>query len=264
MSGGRFKIIESIKSAYVFAWRNTTYLLMAAVVPLVTQIVSDGFLQYIGKGDPLKLGFIEYGLWTLPAQAVLAWFLFIEARLIFLGESIYNLPKEPQAIAARNRAMQASILMALVFHMILIVFQAVTQWSASVAQSSMDATAKPNSMAMTAGMLSIGAMFWALRFMAAPVVMSIGLSLRQFIFRVNGVEFSLRLLGLWILAWLPVFFIYGLFATLLFGDKPEMSSGDIYVSNLLDAPFGIIGSAVATAAMAFAIKEIMAGASKKS
>lgn len=263
MSGGRFKIIESIRSAYVFAWHNTTYLLMAAVVPLFTQIVSDGFLQYIGKGDPLKIGFIEYGLWTLPAHAVLAWFLFIEVRLIFLGESIYNLPKEPVAIAARNRAMQASILMALVFQMMIIGFQAVTQWSAAVTQSTIDATTKPNSIAMAAGMLSIGAMFWGLRFMAAPIVVAIGLSLRQFIFRVNGVEFSLRLLALWLMAWLPVFFTYGLFGMLLFGDKPQMTSADVYISNLLDAPFSIIGSALATGAIAFAIKEIMARQSNK-
>ena len=263
MSGGRFKIIESVKSAYVFAWHNATYLLTAAVAPLLVQIVSDGFLQYIGKADPLKLGFIEYGLWTLPAHAVLSWFLFIEARLIFLGENIYNLPQEPEAIAKRNQAMQATILVALLFHMMTIAFQGVTQWSAGITQGSLDAATKPNSFAMTIGMLSIGAMFWGLRFMAAPVVVAIGLSLRQFIFRVNGVEFSLRLLGLWLATWLPVYFTYGLFGILVFGKDKQISGSDIYLSNLLDAPFSIIGAALATAAICFAVRQVMENTSDK-
>lgn len=246
---GSFKILEAVVNAYSFAGREAGYLFKIGVLPLCVQYATAMYIHLI-RPDASS---IESFLWSLPASALFAWFMFLEARLILLGERVDRMKKDDVLSFNRQRALRLCIIIFLLFQMAVTAAGAFFEWSV------VSGSFQRNTFVSVLCMLLIGALFWGLRFGVAHILASINYSIRRFIFVVNGIEFSLRLIGMGILCIFPLIFISDIIASLLLGGRQpqEISKADTYLLIALAAPLSLLAAAVLNAAAAYALKQIL-------
>lgn len=250
MNGGRFKIMDAVIQAYGFVGREAGYLAKILFLPLAAQMVTTIYIQMARP----EAGTIEIFLWKFPALVLLGWYMFLEARLILFGERLDRMTREQIWSSERKRAMRAAVIVALLFNMALTALQAF-----------MEFTLKNNpggskGLWSLGFMLAVGAYFWGLRFGVMHIVVTLGQSIRQFIFIVNGIEFSLRLAGMFMLCILPVTFAGGFILSVLIDNFPfikEPTVAQIYTILIADAIMSAIVVTLANAAAAFAVREIL-------
>src|SRR3990172_10766273 len=113
MDNSKFNILQAIREAYTFVGREWLYLLKSASLPMAVQICTSLFIQFQREGASL----IESYLWGMPATVLVAWFVFLEMRLLLLGEQLDKLPHNPEYLAARQHAMKLSVITSLLFNM---------------------------------------------------------------------------------------------------------------------------------------------------
>lgn len=249
MSGGRFKIIDSVLLGYSFAWKEAGYLIRVALVPLALQIVTTLYIL-LAQEDA---GAIERFLWGFPSSIFVGWFLFIEARCVFFGEKLHKLKRE-EALAPRHlHAMRVSVMVYLLWSMAFTAAIAVFEWAALSGR-----LVQQDGLVLAACTFLVGALFWGLRFTVAHIVMGAGFSLKRFVFLVNGIEFSLRLVGLFLLCSLPLLFVSDLFLRVLVrAPATELGDGQRLFITVFSVVVSFVMIAVLNAASSFAVKEII-------
>ena len=254
----RFSISAAVKNAYLFVWRERAYLAKIALVPMVAQIACALFIQYERPGASE----IEAYLWNLPSMLLLSWFLFVEPRLLILGERHDRLPADAAARGMRRRDMEASVLSLILFNMTIIT-------AFSVLLHIEKLTQKPGILGALAGtgeLLIIGALFWGARLGIVPVLAAVGHPIRSVLRKTWGAMFSLRLIGMALLGIFPVMIVFQLLLGAVLANSVPATGAGIGLSmqqqtllNLLAAPLSLFTSSLLTAAAGFALKEILGG-----
>lgn len=255
MSGGSFKIIEAVLNAYSFAGREARYLFKIGVVPLAAQLVTVFFVELVRTDASVIEGF----LWGLPASALFGWFMFLEARFVFLGERIDRITFTQLRSTERQCALRISVLIFLLFSMSMTAVSAFMEWAVR------SETFGKNALVSLSVMLCLGGMFWGVRFGVAHILAAINRPIRKFIFLVNGVEFSLRLIGMSFLCYMPIFFVGGMLAGLFIEGYPLVANpttGERYGMLALGVIVSTVILVLINAAAAFALKEILGRADR--
>jgi hypothetical protein len=184
--------------------------------------------------------------------------MFAEARLVLMGERIDYLPQDENYLNERRRMMNYSVTVFLLFNMALTAISAWLQWTVT-------SHAFGDNMAITlASLFFIGGMFWGLRFSVAYIVAAVGYPFRAFLQRSEGMEFSLRLLGMGLLCAFPVYLALELLLEILFPEltsnpAPETMSMVIVVS----APIAFAVPVLLNAAAAYALKDMLGGGERR-
>ncbi|HYD18302.1 MAG TPA: hypothetical protein VEF76_07480 [Patescibacteria group bacterium] len=250
MSASQFSIISAVRNAYVFVGREWRYLVKISLLPMGFNLLTEFVIFFMIKEPTM----FEAVVWNIPATALTGWFMFAEARLILLGERTDDLPQDPALRAERQRDLSASILMFLLFYMGFMIFLAYQVFTQQMNPTGQNLTYT------TIGMLLFGAGIWAARFGVAHILAAVGYPVRRYIYRVNGLGISFRLIGMALLAMLPILAATLFVVTLA---MPDLTFKPTPASIILDAPMSFAIWAVLTAASCFALKEILGRAPEK-
>ena len=254
-NNSRFSILEAVKSAYAFVGREWPYLLRTGLLPMAAQIVTGVFVQF----QRPEASIIEVYLWGLPSAMLLGWFVFLETRLLLLGERLDQLPADTAYLADRRQAMKASILMMVLFNMgtagILALWMAVEEESQST-----------NEVLNIAGLFVLGAVIWGVRFGITPLLAAVHYPIRPVLRRTAGMLFSLRLIGMGLLCAFPVIFLFRLLIETVVppADDPaaKLTDGQQLILTLTSAPLSLICAALLGAGAVHALKQLL-GASPR-
>ena len=253
MDNSRFNIFEAVKSAYLFVGREWLYLLKAGLLPVMAQIASSLFIQF--QRDDAST--IEAYLWGLPASMLFAWFMFLEVRLLLLGERLDRLPQEREYLRDRRLAMKLVVITSLLFNMamssaiaLLLAMTEAGPWSANI-------------LLQLCGMLIIGAVFWGVRFGVVPILAAVSFPIRSTLLQTRSMMFSLRLIGMGLVCLFPVAFLFQIFMAAFIDKTVDMAAAfkltpvEQIALIIGSAPFSLIITALLNAAAAYALKQIL-------
>jgi hypothetical protein len=251
-NNNRFSILEAVKNAYVFVGREWRYLLKAGLLPMGAQVISSLFVQFQRPDSSL----IEGYLWGLPASLLLGWFIFLETRLLLLGERLDRLPQDPAYLADRRHAMKLSILTAILFNM-----GVAGTLALSLAVEEAGETLS-NGLLNIAGLFIIAGIVWGVRFGIVPTLAAVHYPIKPVLRQTAGMLFPLRLIGMGLLCMFPVIFIFRIFIAALMptatSDLTEkLSDSEQVVLTIISTPLSLICAALLGAAAAYALKQIL-------
>lgn len=264
MSGSQFSITGAIGRGYRLVRDETPYLSRLAALPVGVNFLTQ---MVFGLQDALQLSQFGIYLVTLPTSILTARFMFQIARLAILGEREGYLPKDPAHAAERRRLMQASVMLWLLVNAGFTTIVGYQEWvgmqeimahggnpnftlNASSALSGMAAVYN------SIGLLLIGAGIWGIRFSVAHILAAVGFPIRRYIFQVNGIGISLRLLGLGLLIGLPALFLYFTISQLA-PPGPSPNPVVIGVIIMINCIISAFMTAMLTASSCYALKDIL-------
>jgi hypothetical protein len=247
-----FSIIRAVRDGYAFVGREWKYLLRIALLPTGISMVTQLYLFFRDREKDISI--FEGFIWGLPATALLAWFMFQESRLLLLGEKADTLPENPDYIAERKRAQNASILIWLLFSM---GWSAVQGYQDMLLRPLADPAAQPEFWMAGLGALIFGVFFWGLRFGVAHILAAVNYPIRQYVRQVNGLGISLRLAGMALLGCIPVLIVFALLLQIVAPNLQHPDDPAVAIVVMLAAPVSILVAAVLNAAAGFALKEML-------
>jgi len=255
MDNSKFSILEAVGNAYLFAGREWLYLLKAGSLPVLVQIGTSLFVQFQREDASA----IEAYLWGLPATVLFAWFMFLETRLLLLGERLDCLPPGRDYFRKRQHNMKLAVIISLLFNMSM---SAAITLLLLAAESGRWGTDWPLTLG---GVFIIGAMLWGVRFGVLPILAAVGYPFRSFLRQTQGMMFSLRLIGMGIACLFPVAFLFQIFIVSFIGKGADMTS-QIKLTAMeqttviaASAPFSLIIAALMNAAAVYALKQLLGG-----
>lgn len=250
MKNSSFAITAAAKNAYIFVGREWRYLVKIGTLPLGLQLLATLFI-HLQRPDAMAL---EGFLWSFPASVAFAWFMFLEARLLLLGERIDRLPADKEYRQERAYALKLCIIVALLFNMAITAAFATLEWlfmSGASAQSLF---------AGAAFLFLTGGLFWGVRFSIVHILAAVNYPIRPFLRQTHGMEISFRLIGMGFLCVVPALFIFQMLLSLIAPDaNAELSDIQILAVLCLSAPLSLTLVAVLNAAAAFALKDLLGG-----
>ncbi|MBI1214745.1 MAG: hypothetical protein GC185_02875 [Alphaproteobacteria bacterium] len=249
MSGNRFNTIEAAQKGYAFAWKERGYLARAALLPMGASIIFGMFLgRYVP--DPKTVPeWMTGNLFFLPTDALMGWYIFLLARLALLGEKLEAVPRDPRAMAGWKNLRNGCVLSYMLIKVALIGLQAVMIYTATV---------RPPTAGMAVlAMFSIGAFFWGVRFIAAPLLLAVGYPVRAYIFRVNGIGISLRVVGLVFLGILPVMLAAMIIGGLFLPDHLQGMNTQIKIMMALGPVADYVFYTLFMGALCFGLKDML-------
>lgn len=241
---GKFSISGAVRNAYAFVGKEWRYLLRFSLFPIGLNLLTNVFV--FSQQESISLPFSI--IWNLPACAATAWFVFIEVRLLLLGEKITALPEDPAYLESRKRSMTLCITMFLLLYMTTMAIMGFQMWSRAQSSDIMD-------------VVSMGALFllgvglWAVRFAPAPILAAVDQPIKPYLEKVHGAGISFRLLGMYMLAILPIILFFMVLRSIVMPDV-ELTKLTLEVV-LLDAPLAVSIWCVLGAACSYALKEIL-------
>jgi uncharacterized membrane protein len=194
---------------------------------------------------------IEFYLWGLPATVLFGWFMFLETRLLLLGEKLDRLPQDADYLSDRRRDMELAVLAAVLFDMIRMAL--LVTLMAIVPANPEEPMAPP---LVLVGLFIIGVLFWGMRFIIIPTLAAVHHPIRPVLQKLHGGFFSLRIVCMGFAALLPV----GITALILLGNPPETAAQaqTLHVSTLIaDSFLSFASVAVLNASVACALKQIL-------
>lgn len=253
MSGSRFNISAAVRNAYVFAGRERGYLARISLLPFGVALVTNYLVvtEYAGL-SPFILFLIH-----MPSTVLYGWFMFLEARLLLLGERADALSPDAAA-TGRRRAMQASVLVWLLFNMWTTSFMAYHSWAAANNRSA------DNSVVMFFLLFLFGGFIWSIRFSLAHLLAAVDYPIRQYVYQVNGIGISFRLLALYFICSMPVFVAFLLVMAVAFPQPGAPITGGIVALRIVcETLFVFLVMILTTAAGCFALKEILGRAQRE-
>lgn len=249
MDYSRFSIFEAVRNAYIFAGREWPYLLKTGLLPIGAQIATVLFIQF-QRPDASQL---EIYLWGLPATVLFAWFMFLETRLLLLGERLDRLPEDAAYLSDRRHAMELAILAAVLFDM---ARMALLIGLMGIVPANPEESMPPP--LVLVGIFIISVLFWGMRFIVAPPLAAVHHPIRPVLQKLRGGLFSLRIICMGFIALLPV----GMAGLILLGTPPETAAAaqaqTTHIPTLIaDSFLSFASVAVLNAAVACALKQIL-------
>lgn len=261
MSGSQFSITSVTGRGFRFVKDETPYLSRLAALPVGVNFLTQMLLSFISGPTPTQF---DLFILTLPCAVVNGRFMFQIARLIILGEREGQLPADPAYRLERRRLLQASVLCWLVVNAGFTVIVGYQEWLArqdGMNHGAMSLAADgpfggQGALYNAIGLLLIGAGVWAVRFWVVHILAAVDFPIRKYIFDVNGIGISLRLLGLGLLIGLPAFFLYILIGEMA-GPGPSPNPVAIGIVVFLSAMISAYVTALLTAASCYALRDML-------
>lgn len=255
MKKGYFHITQAVLNAYHFVWREWRHLAGLAVIPLLASFVTEIATEAL---RPDASPFEDF-LWMIPATALSAWFMFAIIRYQLFGERVTQLMEQGDAdyLKERHRLMQASAIVWILFNM------AILSIGMFLSYISKTENAAEHSGLVLASMFLIGASFWGVRFSLAHLLVAIGYPVKQFIFQVDGVGISFRLIGMGLMAAFPILMILqGILGLFFPADLQNISGLSFSIIIVIGTILSFVMTALLTSAAGFALQEML-GSPKK-
>ncbi|PJB71376.1 MAG: hypothetical protein CO093_05360 [Alphaproteobacteria bacterium CG_4_9_14_3_um_filter_47_13] len=253
-----FDIIKSVGSAYQLVWKERRYLVRLAAIPFLIKLVCYIVIVALGWEE----NFLRQAIIMLPSYFADGWLFCHLVRLIFLD---HRWPFRPSGDTDKDMALlqdRAAGIMAgaLTFTVIKFLLAGITFVIYEIGQTSLNAESQDVNPAVFFLMLGFLVFsFWGFRFLWLYIPAAINYPLKRFLHNLGGYTASWYLIGTWLLCFLPLFFIFGKFISIIGATVEgqtisiEVQFLAIFFHILLDTGVGLL----ATAAMAIGFKDQM-------
>jgi hypothetical protein len=219
MSRAKFNIMDSVAYAMEFTRREWRYMASISLLP-VSLSIGTGLFLAAQSGQSFSI--LTIFLLRLPAIAFAGWFLFAITRLILLNERLGD-DVDKATADDRRTLMRLSVSGWVLFNMMLMGITAYMLHAVTALRT------QPDSSAGVVGMLLIGMGVWAARFAFSHILIAVDYPVRQYIYRVNGVAVSFRIIAQFLMIALPVAFLQNEITTLII---PDLKSAGMAVTSL--------------------------------
>jgi hypothetical protein len=284
-------IIDSVGIGYKKAWEERAYLLRLAAVPMLVKLIC---LVIVFATDNMH-DFLRQTLILLPAHFLEGWLLAQFLRTLLCGERWpikVDTEREDHILfmMRRARGIISAVLIYVLIKMGLGVLMAAGEFARKRAKEQRDKladaqagsdkgatspAAKGSSAdagapdlpaqigpeAAIAGLVLIGVLIWAFRYLWLYIPAAVNMPLTAFTNKMGGFLISLRLLGVWIIAVTPILLI-GVFitSTMLAGYDGQLDQAPDIVSFVIlcmNVIVEVLVAIVATASIAIALRHLM-------
>jgi len=200
------KIIDNVAHGYSFARDNLQVLAKFALWPLLISFANYIALTITEHNSSV----FETFLMTLPATIAFAWYTFTIVRFQVLGEHPKSLSSDPSYLQSRHIHMKASV----AFYVLYQMFLALISYTGLSIISESD---QPEKLTTEQSMLILFvalSLMWSLKFIVLHIIAALGISVRDYIKRVKGMWFSYTLLGIGVVATMPILIFSAFFASI--------------------------------------------------
>ena len=167
----------------------------AAVFPFAATLVASMMSYFMLKGQDSVLFAV---MLILGEAAMDGWFMFLQTRLILLNERLDQPTTDPEAARLRHNDMRAAVLTWMLFKLWLAIVVMYLIWVVNNQSAE-------NGLGLYTiiGLFLTGGWIWSLRLGVAHILVGVGYSVKKYLFRVNGLMGSLRLIGLALIVSFP-------------------------------------------------------------
>lgn len=256
-----FDIIGAVGRGFLLCWEERNYLLKLAFVPVLMKFLC---LASILSADMDSL--IRAELILLPAYFAEGWMLAHLVRLIFLGQRWPFQPTGDQdadmlALQNRARGVLGGMVAYVLIHMGMVLI-GVGFRDYFLSSVDMENPSVPLHLFAVLGFVFF---LWAFRFLWVYIPIAIDVPLRTYAKAVEHPQLSFSMLGAWIIAYVPFFFLIFFLTVpvLMPAEGVEVSLVQRIGVSWLQAIIEGAAILVVTAAVGFGIKELLGGGKKQ-
>lgn len=255
-----FNIIDSVRAGYEFIFRERAYLLRLALVPVLIKLVC--FIAAISLG--VEGNMVRMAIVMLPASLAEGWMLAHVIRLITLGQ---RWPFQPtgdmEADMSVLRTRMHGVMGGLVtYALINLLLAGLLALMMGMAPQAADAGVPQTVDAGRALLMLVimGAVIWAFPLLWVFVPLSLSMDGRAWLQEVRGLRFSLPMIAVWVLCFLPVTAIAMLGISAIISPFPPdaIPAGARFSSIILSVILDTAKALIGTAGITFALGEYFA------
>ncbi|MCB1556091.1 MAG: hypothetical protein KDJ15_02135 [Alphaproteobacteria bacterium] len=268
-----FNVIDAAGNGYRTIWEERFYLLRLALVPVLIKLVCQITVIALGWEEHM----FRQALVMLPSFFAEGWMVAHLVRLIYLGHRWPFRPSGDEArdmamIAMRARGVIGGMLTFTVIRFLLAglvgVFLMIepSVMPPEIAEHPTHAELSVSGPAMLGGLFLLVASLWAFRLLWLYVPAAVDYPLGRFLRRLRGFSVSIHMLGAWMIAAVPVFFVMMSLLSILFGPYQPGTApeGVQFLGACLVVVLDTVATLTTTAAIACGLKPFIVETSKKS
>lgn len=190
-----FDLISALRESYQFIWRARVALFHAASLPFLVKFGLFVIVVLLGLEDD----FLRQGLVFVPSYFLEGWLVAFALRRAVYGEGLKSLPARDVLASA-----QIYTLVKLLSALLVGVLFSMGQSDGEAIEFAFAEESPPLRLLLAGGALVF--LFWSFRFMWLNVPVALGFSMKSFLVHIRGFTGSFRLMGLFFLVYLPIFF----------------------------------------------------------
>ena len=251
-----FNIVNAVRAAYLFLIAERNYLLRLAVAPVLIKLVCYVTALALGYEDNL----LRMALILVPASLIEGWMLAHVIRLITLGQRWpFQVTGDDEADIAVLQKRMHGVMGGLVSYALINILLA-----GLLAAMTMFAPVAPVDGAQpSAGdagravmmLFAMGGLLWAFPLLWVYIPLSTSSDARAWLKDIRGMRFSLPMIGVWLLSYLPVAAVTMLGVNAILSPFPEGSvpAGARFAAIILSVVLDTLKALIGTAAMTFAL-----------
>lgn len=254
-----FDIINAAAQAYKTTWEARAYLVRLALVPFFLKLVCFTIAVSVTDGENGG-GYLRFMLIMVPSLIAEGWMLSHYVRFIVFGQTwpfrpTGNIENDLAVLKVRARGVMGGMIVFVLINLALGFLMAVVgQYLGPYLQA--DGGTPPQIPVGIAlfSFVMMGAMVWGFRLVWLYIPFAVGMSGRDYLRGVRGVQPTVHMIAIWILCFVP--FMFGLQLVLdvvgTFPGQAVLSFVTIIFTVLADTLKGI----VATAGLTYGLREM--------
>lgn len=250
-----FDITDNAVQAYRQIWAERHYLLRLAIVPVLVKFVCAVVVMSLNIESELLL----QGLAYLPSYFTEGWMLAHLVRLVFLEQRWPFRPSgdnvaDEALLRERFRGVMGGMLTYVLASFLLAGFMHLFMMSGTYGASDKGSA---NIVGFMISLVLMGRMLWGFRLFWAFVPAALNYPVRDYLYALGGMRSSFYMLGTWLISFLPIVFLYLLFASFIMGMIGVLSAEMKFVFALGQIVAETASMMVSTVGIGFAIRAMM-------
>lgn len=254
-----FRILPSAQNAYRLLAAERAYILRLAIVPTIIKLVCYVAGLSLGYEDNV----LRMALILVPASLVEGWMLSHLVRLIVLGQRWPFRPTgddeaDIAVLEPRMRGVMGGLITYTLIHLIIAGVMALVM---SMAPTSLDPAASSEVSASPAQVMLIMSVMvaavWGFPLLWTYIPVASGMDPRNWVREWTGLKFSLPMMGVWLLCYLPIaaLTIFGVSAILTPFGMGEIPAGARFAVIIVGVILDTVKALLATAGISFALMD---------
>ncbi len=262
----KFDFVEAAASGYRYVWMERRRLLPLVMLPFFVKMGTYAAIYMMDIGDNV----LRQGLLLLPAHLIEGFVIVLAIRMAMFGERYDTLfaGKGGQGIYPedRRRAIMAGVVIYLIIKLAVSLFAGGTM----IAQAYETSTVLPKPAPKPQGEIYVTMIMlmmvgvWAFRFFWLYVPAAMGISPKDFLYRIKGFMTSIYIAGFWMLCFVPMAVLLIATAKMLMGifPGPEVGVASPVYSMIMAVVQPVIELIIALTSgvgMGYAVRAIMTG-----
>lgn len=215
-----FDIIESGGKSYKLFWEQRAYLVRLAAIPVLLKILSWNMVLALGW----EADYVKQAMVMLPAYFAEGWMVSHFVRLIFFGQTwpfrpTGNVNKDMEQLHDRALGIMRGTLCYVVIQFLMSGLVAIIYEFMKGQPETIDPSTLNAEMTFTmffGSCVLLGLIIWGFRFVWYYIPAAVNHPLKSFNFKIREFNTSFYILGVWLICFVPLVFLYNIFLSEVF------------------------------------------------